>query len=259
LYFTSLGWPYLEKYAEIELPATKFVQDVDFTGFKPLKEKASGEVTGGVIGNESTILGWFRDAACEPPDWNLQPIPAGQTVTITVPGSAANWQVDFYDTQDGTTILSSASVARYGSTVTVTLPDFQDDIAFKMTAGSETSVTTPEVGGNTDAIVGTWSGTISSSDGTFSTRLELSIQPACEAGGVCGTFSVPQLPCSGALSLQEISGDTFIFIEQNVTGAAFCVSGGYEYLQLLPDGTLSYTYSFTPGSTDTTRGILRRP
>ena len=118
---------------------------------------------------------------------------------------------------------------------------------------------TPEVVGNTDAIAGTWSGTISSNDGTFSTVLELSIQPGCEVGLVCGTFDTPQLPCSGELFLQEISGDTFIYIEQSVTGAAFCVSGGYEYLQPLPDGTLLYTYSFTPSSAETTTGILARP
>jgi hypothetical protein len=128
-----------------------------------------------------------------------------------------------------------------------------------MMAGAETSVITPEVVDNTDAVAGTWRGIISSNDGTFSTPLELSIQPDCEAGNVCGTFAAPQLPCSGELFLQEISDDTFIFIEQSVTGAASCVSGGYEVLQPLPDGTLSYTYSFTPGSADTSSGILERP
>jgi hypothetical protein len=56
----------------------------------------------------------------------------GQTVTITVPSSSANWQVDFYDTRNGTTILSSVAVVPAGTTVVVPLPDFKDDIAFKM-------------------------------------------------------------------------------------------------------------------------------
>jgi hypothetical protein len=205
------------------------------------------------------VLGWFRDAASEPPDWTVQTIPAGQTVTLTVPGTAANWQVDFYDTSTGTTILSSTSVIRQGSTVTVTLPDFADDIAFKMIAGAEISVVTPDVVGNTNAIAGDWSGTISSSDGTFSTRLELSILPACEPGWVCGAFSAPQLPCSGKLFLQEVDGEDFLFIEQNVTGAASCTSGGYENLQPLADGTLSYSFSFTPDSTVSSNGILYQP
>jgi hypothetical protein len=249
----------MEEYSVAELPAVHFTEGVDFSGFKPLTSTSSPAVWGAAVGNESMALGWFRDAASEPPNWTVQTIPAGQTVTLTIPGSAANWQVDFYNTKTGTTILSSTSVTRQGSTVTVTLPDFQDDIAFKMIAGAETSVITPEVVANTNEIAGAWSGIISSSDGTFSTRLELSIQPTCEADNVCGTFATPQLPCSGKLFLQEISGDTFIFNEQSVTGAAFCVSGGYEYLQPLPDGTLSYTYSITPGSSDTTRGILVRP
>ncbi len=259
IYFSDLGIPWMDQYKTSEAPAASFVRGVDFTGFKPLTSTSSPLVWGAAVGNEAMVLGWFRDAASEPPGWTVQTIPAGQMVTLTVPGTAANWQVDFYDTTTGTTVLSSASVTRYGSTVTVTLPEFQDDIAFKMMAGAETSVITPDVVANKDEITGAWAGTILSSDGTFSTLLELSIQPACEPGSVCGTFSAPQLPCSGELFLQEIDGDTFIFIEQNVTGASFCVSGGFEYLQLLPDGTLSYTYSSTPGSTDTTSGILRRP
>ena len=31
------------------------------------------------------------------------------------------------------------------------------------------------------------------------------------------------------LVLQEIDGETYVFLEQNVTGAASCTSGGYEY------------------------------
>jgi hypothetical protein len=78
------------------------------------------------------ILGWFRDAKCEPPDWNLQPVISKQSVTITVPGSSANWKIDFYNTKTGVDIVNSAVIARKGKTVTITLPDFTDDIAFKM-------------------------------------------------------------------------------------------------------------------------------
>jgi hypothetical protein len=258
IYFPELGMPWMEQYSTVELPAVRFTEGVDFSGFEPLISTSSPAVWGAAVGNESMVLGWYRDAASEPPDWTVQTIPAGQTVTITIPGSAANWQVDFYDTSTGTTILSSTSVTRQGRTVTVTLPEFQDDIAFKMTAGAETSVITPEVTGNTNAIAGTWSGTITNDAGTFSTPLELSIQFDCEAGNLCGTFTVPQLPCSGDLFLNEITAADFIFIEQNSSGAAFCKSGGYEYLRLLEDGTLSYMYS-SQSSGDSSTGILQRP
>jgi hypothetical protein len=52
-------------------------------------------------------------------------------VTIVIPGSAVHWKVDFYDTQDGTTILNSAVISAADNTITIPLPDFHDDIAFK--------------------------------------------------------------------------------------------------------------------------------
>ncbi len=267
IYFSNLGIPWMEQYKTYELPAANFVRDVDFTGFKPLTSTSTPVVWGAAVGNESLVLGWFRDVDCEPLDWIIQTVPAGQTVTLTIPGTAANWQVDFYDTQDGTTIISSTTVIRYGSTVTVTLPEFQDDIAFKMMAEAGTSVITPEkemtpttpmIFHNTDPIAGTWSGTFMGASGSFSAQIEISIQPACVIGDVCGTFNVPIIPCSGDLLLQNIDGGTFVFIEQNVTGATTCIPSGYEYLQPLTDGTLSYQFFFIPGSADKSSGVLIR-
>jgi hypothetical protein len=259
IYFPNLGIPWMQKYEAEELPAVNFVNGVNFSGFKPLASTFSSAVWGAAVGNENIVLGWFRDATSEPPDWNIQPVISSQTVTIIVPGTNVDWQVDFYDTETGTTIVGSASVTRQGSKITVTLPDFQDDIAFKMTAQAGTAAATLEVPRNTDAIAGNWIGTISNQAGTFSTSVELSIQPDCEPGKVCGIFAAPQLPCSGELFLKEITPETFVFIEQNATGAASCASGGYEYLQLMADETLSFKYSYAPASGDTSNGILHRP
>jgi hypothetical protein len=132
IYFQALNYPFLQKYAKAELPASNFVKGVDFTGFQPLTSKSSPGVWGAAVGSEKLVLGWYRDAASEPPDWDLKESLSGQTVTVTVPGTAANWQVDFYDTKNGTTILSSVAVVRKGNTIIVPLPDFQDAIAFKM-------------------------------------------------------------------------------------------------------------------------------
>jgi hypothetical protein len=68
----------------------------------------------------------------EPPLWRLQPVIAKQTVIITVPGSAPKWRVVFYSTGTGTDIVGSATVNREGNSLTITLPDFTDDIAFKL-------------------------------------------------------------------------------------------------------------------------------
>jgi hypothetical protein len=89
-------------------------------------------VWGAAVGNEKMVLGWYRDATSEPPDWKLQPILSKQTVTLTIPGFATNWKIDFYNTKTGIDIVSSAIVTREGMKITITLPDFTDDIAFKM-------------------------------------------------------------------------------------------------------------------------------
>jgi len=62
----------------------------------------------------------------------MLPVVSGQTVTITVPGATVNWKVDFYDTKTGIDIISSATVTRNGNTITLPIPDFTDDIAFKL-------------------------------------------------------------------------------------------------------------------------------
>jgi hypothetical protein len=108
----------------------------------------------------------------------------------------------------------------------------------------------------TDPIAGTWNGTISNLAGTFSTPVKLFIQAGCKPGQVCGTFSAPQLPCTGDLLLQTINGGTFLFQEQNLSGAASCLSGGFEQLQLMTDGTLSYEYLTTPRSEASSIGTL---
>ncbi|CAG0935027.1 hypothetical protein TFLX_03851 [Thermoflexales bacterium] len=253
---------FMEKYAATEQAAANFAGDLDVSGFKPLTVNfpARTKVWGGAIGSDKTIVGWFRDAACEPPDWNLLPQISGQTITIVAPGSASTWQVDFYDTRTGTKVIASTTVTRQGAGLTISLPDFTDDLAFKAypVAGAISTSVPPPV---TDLIAGQWMGTITNEAGNFSTRIELSIQPSCQIGQVCGTVTAPQLPCSGKLVLQEITGDIFVFMEQGMQGATFCASGGYESLQLQADGTLSFRFTLTSpeGEKTNSSGRLARP
>jgi hypothetical protein len=123
---------FLKFFAETEKPAANFVNGVNFSNFKPLVIQVGSKVKGAAVGNDKFVIGWFRDAGCEPPDWRLQPVISGQTVRLTVPGSTPNWKIDFYDTKTGTDITSSTTVIRKGSQITVSLPDFKNDIAFKM-------------------------------------------------------------------------------------------------------------------------------
>ena len=110
----------------------KFTQTVDFSGFQPLPSTFTSGVWGAAVGSETLVIGWYRDAISEPPNWTLHPVIYGQTVILTVPGTAAEWTVLFYDTKTGTDLVGTAKATRKGNTISVTLPDFTDDIAFKM-------------------------------------------------------------------------------------------------------------------------------
>jgi hypothetical protein len=263
IFFPSLSWPFIEKNADVELAASRFAQGIDFAGFKPVPASLSPKVVGAALGHATAVIGWVRDAGCEPPDWKTQAVISKQTVALTVPGSAAKWKVDFYRTQTGTDVISSTTVTRRDNLISLALPDFTDDIAFKMAAleaGTLTTSTTAPTPVTADRIAGRWTGTITSPNGDNTSKIVLVIQPGCKVGGVCGTVSATGL-CSGSLFLQYASGGWFTFQEQNMAGASSCVSGGIEQLHLQPQGTLSfwYTYTAADGQTLTSSGVLQGP
>lgn len=134
IFFPGLSWNFILQYAGAENPAARFASGVDFSGFQPVQAQSSAKILGAALGNEKTILGWFRDAGCEPPDWPLQPVISKQTVSVNAPGAASTWQVDFYDTATGEQLPGSITVQPQGNTLTISLPDFSDAIAFKLTA-----------------------------------------------------------------------------------------------------------------------------
>jgi hypothetical protein len=268
IYFPTLTY-LLDQYKDTELAAAHFIQGVDFSGFTPLAVSTESTITGAAVGSPQTIIGWFRDATCEPPDWNMQPVVSKQTVMITIPGPAANWRAYFYDTATGIDLIGSTTVVQNGGRITIPLPDFKDAIAFKLNfqsaaepAVSPTGEPTLETPGpiSTDLIAGKWTGTIFSSTSGFTTRIDLSIQADCQVNQVCGTVSTPQL-CSGNLVLTAIDASTYIFIEQDMTGISSCASGGSESLQLLADGSLSFNFKSSPtqGGVISSSGTLKRP
>ncbi len=134
VYFPRLSWLFLLQYMDAESVASQFIKDVDFSGFQPLEVRFSGAIFGAAVGNESTILGWFRDAACEPPDWLLKPLISGQTVSLQAPGAASTWQVEFYDAATGDPFPETITIHPEGNTLTIPLPDFTDALAFKLEA-----------------------------------------------------------------------------------------------------------------------------
>ena len=100
-------------------------------GMQPVVARTSSQLFGATLGNEHMLIGWFRDATCEPPDWNMKPVISGEDVTLTVPGSATRWQVEFYDAKTGDPNGASAQVFAQDGALVIPLSDFSDGIAFK--------------------------------------------------------------------------------------------------------------------------------
>ncbi len=268
IYFPTMRTTFLNQYAETELPAARFTRRVNFTDFAPLTVHfADGtKIWGAAVGNETHAIGWFRDAQSEPPNWNLLPNITGQAVSLEVPGLTQNWQVDFYDTKTGNALGGSTLLVRQGNLIKVTLPDFSDDIAFKLYANNTGAIipsTKPEPEpasialSSTEPMAGQWVGTVFEPGNGFANVLSISILPDCKVGGVCGKSKFSW--CSLDLILKDIDGDTLSFAEQNINNSAPCAVGGYDHLRLQPDGTILLNYD--PGSSGAViyNGILRRP
>jgi hypothetical protein len=252
----------------VELPATRFTNGVDFTGFNPLKvQYQNGAVIwGAAVGSESMVLGWFRDAFSEPPDWKLLPNIQGQTVTILVPGSAQDWQVDFYDTKTGYALSASALLTRQGNQVTVVLPDFTDDIAFKLYVNTSGAILPPLTQAqeptaialtNTNPAAGEWVGTVFQVNGDWAAVLHVTIQSGCKVGSTCGKSAFDW--CSIDLVLKEIAGDTLVFDEQKVSASSNCGPGGIDHIRLQPNGTLLLQFEAGTSGLSDYSGILHRP
>ena len=116
-------------YHTVAAPAAAFVRGTDYTGFAPVPCTLSATLKGALLGNGNTILGWFRDAACEPPAWPQRPL-AGQTVSAQVPD--ALWSCEFFDPTTGKSIGKTNLTPRAGR-IEIALPEFQDALALRLT------------------------------------------------------------------------------------------------------------------------------
>lgn len=108
--------------------AAAFVRNVDFTGFTPVACRLSDEVTGAAIGNATTLLAWFRDHRCLPPDWPERPV-RGQSVVLGV--SAKEWTAEFIDPRSGGSLGKDLYSSANGG-LPLPLPEFQGSIAVRL-------------------------------------------------------------------------------------------------------------------------------
>jgi hypothetical protein len=120
-------------YADAAAPVAAFVQGVDYAGFVPVTLTPSANLFGAALGDDGMVLGWVKDASSvAAANWTTAGALSGETVTLDVAGSSADWLVDFYDTATGV-IISTIDADQDGAgDVTFTLPDFTGSIAFKV-------------------------------------------------------------------------------------------------------------------------------
>ena len=81
-----------------------------------------------MIGNQTDILGWFRDARCEPPDWPMQPT-SEQTVALELP--RASWRAEFFDTATGESTGKSQTIVG-DRPAKMLLPTFRGSLAIRL-------------------------------------------------------------------------------------------------------------------------------
>lgn len=110
--------------------AAAFVREVDFAGFTPIPCELSDGVTGAAIGNATTLLAWFRDAQCLPPDW-LERTVGGQSADLNA--AAPEWDAEFVDPRDGKSAGATRLITTQGR-LRIALPPFRGSIAVRLRA-----------------------------------------------------------------------------------------------------------------------------
>lgn len=131
-YGTVEGRPVEQRHRDASLPVARFVEGVSYAGLAPVAVETSPGIKGGALASTRLVLGWFRDAECDPPEWPVRRV-TGQAVTIPVSGKAHEWRVELVDTRSGSLLGSFEVEAPHGRMV-IALPPFEESIAFRARA-----------------------------------------------------------------------------------------------------------------------------
>jgi len=116
----------ISKYKHASAPVAHLVNEIDFSGFKPISLTKTDGLKGAAIGHDRLILSWFRDSRCEPPHWPIQTV-ADQVVTLKAPGRESRWTAIMHNGITGK-IIDKISVNRYDNGLRIHLPPFEDSV-----------------------------------------------------------------------------------------------------------------------------------
>ena len=76
--------------------------------------------------SDKLIVGWFRDAQCDPPNW---PVRSLKGESVVLPQAAGKrWSVQFYNTLTGKPLGAAVTVDRLQG-LGIALPEFSESIA----------------------------------------------------------------------------------------------------------------------------------
>lgn len=120
------------KYKHASAPVARLVNEIDFSGFKPISLTKTDGLKGAAIGHDRLILSWFRDSRCEPPHWPIQTV-ADQVVTLKAPGRESRWTAILHNGITGK-MIDKISVTRDDNGLRIHLPSFDDSVVILLEA-----------------------------------------------------------------------------------------------------------------------------
>jgi hypothetical protein len=103
-----------------------------------------------------------------------------------------------------------------------------------------------------NALIGVWTGTVKNTNG-FELTVTVSINEPCTIGSLCGTFMIPEIPCSGSFRVIRMVEEMLELQAENKQGA--CGDAMSDSLELLSDDSLLYV---SKGKGWEARGLLQR-
>ena len=103
-----------------------------------------------------------------------------------------------------------------------------------------------------DSFLSVWTGTAHNNN-DWDMQITISIPEPFEVGSTLGTYTIPEIPCSGTFRILEIRGETLELKAEDQQGN--CGEADSDSLESLSDGTLLYV---SKGEGWEARGILQR-
>ena len=102
-----------------------------------------------------------------------------------------------------------------------------------------------------NSFLGVWAGKAHNNNG-WDMEITISISELSEVGSTLGTYTIPEIPCTGTFRVISTRGETLELKAENQQGD--CGEAGSDSLALLSNGTLLYV---SKGDDWEARGILQ--